>query len=348
MITAGIDVGSSSVKVVLVRDREVLGRVEEVAVGGADDVLDRLLDRALAEAGVARQTLGGVRVICSGRREPNAAPTGAAAAGSPATGGESNAAPARAAAEGSPAAGGGESNAAPARAAAGSPAAGSGRGSNAAPVPAGAASGAWSVGGSGRGESSAGGAPEGIACAARGAAWIDPGARSVIDVGAEEARAMRVDASGRVVEFGIDERCAAGAGAFLESLAPALGCALDQLGPLALASTRALAIDARCVVFAESEVVALIHGGAAPADIARAVHDAIAARVAALARRVGCRAPFLLIGGVARNVGWVDSLARALATDAIRAADQPEFCVALGAALAAAEGCAGGPARSRR
>jgi benzoyl-CoA reductase subunit D len=175
-----------------------------------------------------------------------------------------------------------------------------------------------------------------ITCAARAAAWLVPGCQTVVDVGAEEARAVRLGPGGRVVDFAVNERCAAGSGAFSEALARALEVSLDELGPLSLGSTRQVTMNAQCVVFAESEVVSMIHDNVAPADIARAVHEAMAARTATIVRRIGLREPAALVGGMARNSGFVDALRRALGLQELTVPRGPEHAAALGAALAAA------------
>jgi benzoyl-CoA reductase subunit D len=170
---------------------------------------------------------------------------------------------------------------------------------------------------------------------AAGVAHILPQARTVIDVGAEEGRAIRVDDRGKVIDFAINERCAAGAGAFTEAMARALEVPLEELGPLSLTSTKAVPMNAQCAVFGESEVVSLIHQKTAKRDIARAVHDAMATRITSMARRVGVEPPVALIGGVAHNPGFVDSLRRDLEVEVL-VPDDPDFVSALGAALLAA------------
>ena len=176
-----------------------------------------------------------------------------------------------------------------------------------------------------------------VGSAARGAAHLFAGARMILDVGAEEGRAIRRDESGRVVDFAVNEKCAAGAGAFTEAMARALEVPIEDLGPLSLKSTQAVPMNAQCAVFAESEVVSMIHNNTPKPDMARAVHDAIASRIISMARKVGYDPPVVLIGGMARNAGFVDALKRGLEIDNLNIPDEPEFCSALGAALAAAE-----------
>jgi len=166
---------------------------------------------------------------------------------------------------------------------------------------------------------------------AKGATVVHPKARTVISVGAEEGRAIRCDERGKVVDFVINEKCAAGAGAFTEAMARALELGVEDLGPLALRSTNAVPMNAQCAVFAESEVVSLVHAGTPKEDISRAIHVAIANRISSMARRTSIESDVVLIGGVARNVGFVESLKAELGMDVFVPQD-PEFVSALGAA----------------
>jgi len=171
---------------------------------------------------------------------------------------------------------------------------------------------------------------------AKGATFLFPQARTVIDVGAEEGRAMRCDQNGRVIDFVINEKCAAGAGAFTESMARALEVSLVEFGRLSFQSTRSIPMNAQCAVFAESEVVSLIHAKTPKADISRAIHDAIADRIISLVRRIGIEKEVVLIGGLACNPGFVDALKRGLEMEILVPEDK-EFVGALGAALVAQE-----------
>ena len=154
----------------------------------------------------------------------------------------------------------------------------------------------------------------------RGANFIFPSARTVIDIGAEEGRVLRIDGQGKVKDFGINEKCAAGAGAFIEAMSRALEVDINTMGELSLKSTRKIPMNAQCTIFAESEVVSLIHQKTSKEDIIKAVHDAIA-----------------LIGGVAKNIGFVDSMNNNLGFDLLIPKEpiSPEFVTALGAALIA-------------
>ncbi len=171
---------------------------------------------------------------------------------------------------------------------------------------------------------------------ARGVAKLFPSARTVVDVGAEEGRAVKIDETGRVQDFAVNEKCAAGAGAFTEAMARALEIPLPELGAFSLTSTQAVPMNAQCTVFAESEVVTLVHAKTPKPDIARAVHDAIADRITSTVRRVGINTDVALIGGLARNIGFVKSLKEDLEMDLLIPPD-PDYIGALGAALIAAD-----------
>jgi benzoyl-CoA reductase subunit D len=173
-----------------------------------------------------------------------------------------------------------------------------------------------------------------VMAAARGAVRVIPSARTVIDVGAEEGRGIKCDARGKVIDFAVNERCAAGAGAFTEAMARALEISLDDLARMALETEEAAPINAQCVIFAESEVVSQIHAKIPKPNICRAIHDGIASRISAMTRRVGIEKDVALIGGVSHNVGFVDSLNKTLGVEVI-IPENPEFIGALGAAITA-------------
>jgi benzoyl-CoA reductase subunit D len=160
-------------------------------------------------------------------------------------------------------------------------------------------------------------------------------ARTIIDIGAEEARAVKCDEKGIMMDFVVNERCAAGAGAFIEAMARALEVKLEEMGPLSLKAERASPINATCVIFGESDVVSLIHRQESKPEIARAIFDAMADRVSSMVYRLGVNPDVVLVGGVAKDVGFVASLKRKLGID-ILIPEYPEFIGALGAALVAA------------
>ena len=177
-----------------------------------------------------------------------------------------------------------------------------------------------------------------VSAGARGAVFMCPSATTVIDVGAEEGRGVKANAQGKVVDFAGNEKCAAGAGAFAESMSRALQLNLKDFGEASLRSERSIPMNAQCTVFAESEVVSLIHSSTPKEDIAKAVLDAVASRVCAMARRVGIDGDVILIGGMVHNPGFGQSLKTALGVDKVLLPDMPEYVSALGAALIATEG----------
>jgi benzoyl-CoA reductase subunit D len=175
-----------------------------------------------------------------------------------------------------------------------------------------------------------------VSADARGVFHQYPSAKTIIDVGAEEGRGIKIDARGKVADFATNEKCAAGAGAFTEAMARALEIQITEFGQLSLKSTKAVPMNAQCAVFAESEVVTLVHAKTPKEDIARAVMDAIASRITSMVSRIGLEKDAVLIGGIAKNIGFVESLKRGLNSDVIVPPD-PEFVGALGAAIIAAD-----------
>ncbi len=169
---------------------------------------------------------------------------------------------------------------------------------------------------------------------ARGIVKLIPTARTVIDVGAEEGRVIKVGANGKVLDFAINEKCAAGTGTFVETISRALEVSVEELSKIALQSTQTLSTNAQCAVFAESEVVSLIHQKTPKPDIARAVMNAVAGRIASIARMVGLDKEVAMVGGMARNAGFVDSLKKSIEMDVLVPED-PDYVGAVGAAESA-------------
>lgn len=172
---------------------------------------------------------------------------------------------------------------------------------------------------------------------ARAVIKLVPSARTIIDVGAEEGRAIKISPEGRVLDFAINEKCAAGTGTFVDTIARALEMPVEEMARISLESTRSIPMNAQCAVFGESEVVSLIHQKTSKQDIARAVHDAIAGRIGSVARIVGLEADVVMVGGVANNIGFVDSLKRDIGME-VKVPEDPDYVSALGAAAAAAAG----------
>jgi benzoyl-CoA reductase subunit D len=169
---------------------------------------------------------------------------------------------------------------------------------------------------------------------AKAGVHLFPKARTIIDVGAEEARAVKCDDKGIMMDFVVNERCAAGAGAFIEAMARALEVKLEEMGPLSLKAERASPINATCVIFGESDVVTLIHRQESKPEIARAIFDAMADRVSSMVHRLGVNPDVVLLGGVAKDVGFIASLKSKLGVDVL-IPEYPEYAGALGAALVA-------------
>ncbi|MBN2563393.1 MAG: CoA activase [Phycisphaerae bacterium] len=254
MITAGIDIGAKTIKVVLMEDGKVLGK--SLVPAGIDTAAatQQALDEALAGAGVGKDNVDRFMVTGTGRKDCTLTDQEITEVGA----------------------------------------------------------------------------------AAKGAVHVLPSCRTVVDVGAEEGRTVRCDGNGKVIDFAYNEKCAAGAGTFAEGMARALQVSLEELGPLSLKSNQAVQMNAQCAVFAESEVVTLIHAKTPREDIARAVLDAVASRIISMIRKVGFEKDVVLIGGVALNPGFVEAMKRGLEMD-VHVPEDPEYVGALGAALAAAK-----------
>lgn len=181
-----------------------------------------------------------------------------------------------------------------------------------------------------------------ITCHAKGVGHLHPGTRTLIDVGGQDAKVIRIDATGAVVDFAMNDRCAAGTGAFLDVISGKLGMSLDDLSALDAGAVEAMggapAINATCVVFAESEVVGLIARGYDRAAVLLGVLRAAAKRIATLARQAGGEPPYVFCGGVARLEAMRGELERALElppeTPLVRGA-HAQFTGAIGAALLA-------------
>lgn len=173
-----------------------------------------------------------------------------------------------------------------------------------------------------------------ITCHAKGAHAIDPSVRTILDIGGQDSKAIRLNDKGDVVDFVMNDKCAAGTGRFLEMMAHTLGVSLDELGQLSLNSKEDIRISSMCTVFAESEVISLIAQNKEPEDIAHGVHVAIAGRAISLLRRVGIEPAVMMTGGVAKNPGIIAVLEEELGQKLV-IADQPEIVGAYGAALLA-------------
>ena len=175
-----------------------------------------------------------------------------------------------------------------------------------------------------------------ITCHGRGAFFFDEAVRTVIDIGGQDSKVIRIDEQGKVLDFAMNDKCAAGTGRFLEVMAAALEVDLENLAALSAQASRATPISSTCTVFAETEVVSLLAGGGERAEIARGLHESIAARTSSLVYRVGLAEKVMMTGGVAKNSAVVQALEERLQV-AITVPPEPQIAGALGAALLAWE-----------
>jgi (R)-2-hydroxyacyl-CoA dehydratese activating ATPase len=175
-----------------------------------------------------------------------------------------------------------------------------------------------------------------IACHARGAAQMFPATRTVVDMGGQDTKAIRLGERGDVLDFCMNDKCAAGTGRFLQSAAAALELDLAELGPTALRGRRPVPISTTCTVFAESEVLSWLARGRRIEDILLGVHRSIAQRSVGLMRRVGVEEEIAFTGGVTRNTAMVSVLEELLGTK-LRISEDSHYMGALGAALFALE-----------
>ncbi len=171
-----------------------------------------------------------------------------------------------------------------------------------------------------------------ISCHGRGAVHMFPETRTVVDMGGQDTKAIRVSATGEIVDFCMNDKCAAGTGRFLGAASAALDIPLDELGPTALQGERPVKISTTCTVFAESEVLSWLGKGKKIEDILLGVHKSIAARSAGLLRRVGIEDEVTFTGGVAKNTAMVATLNERLDLQ-VNVSDDSHYMGALGAAL---------------
>ncbi len=172
---------------------------------------------------------------------------------------------------------------------------------------------------------------------AKAARYFFPEAHTVIDIGAEEAKAVRLDEKGNVADFVTNERCAASAGAYLETMANVMGITIEEMGTLALKSKGDVPINAQCVIFAEHEVGSLLKEQAGLEEICETILSAMASRIVSMMRRIGIKRDVVMFGFPGRNIGLVKAIAKKLNMDNIYVPEEPEFGGAIGAAIRVAE-----------
>jgi (R)-2-hydroxyacyl-CoA dehydratese activating ATPase len=171
-----------------------------------------------------------------------------------------------------------------------------------------------------------------ISCHGRGAVHLFPGTRTVVDMGGQDTKAIRIGPTGDIVDFCMNDKCAAGTGRFLGAVASALDIPLQDLGVIALQSDKPVKITTTCTVFAESEVLSWLGRGKKVEDILLGIHRSMVSRSVGLMRRVGIEREVTFTGGVTRNVGMVRGLNEALGFD-VNVSDEAHFMGAIGAAL---------------
>jgi len=176
-----------------------------------------------------------------------------------------------------------------------------------------------------------------ITCHARGAYWLLPTVRTVLDIGGQDCKAMSLDDKGKVIDFVLNDKCAAGTGRFFEAMARVLDCGLEGLSSLSLQSKSPATITSQCSVFAESEVITLVNEGTELVDIAAGLHNAIANRLHSMLRRIGLVEDVALTGGCAKNEGLVKALEEKLGVSVRKLPEDPQIVGAIGAALIAKE-----------
>ncbi len=171
-----------------------------------------------------------------------------------------------------------------------------------------------------------------IICHAKGSYFEVSGARTVIDIGAQDSKVIRINEKGDVINFVMNDKCAAGSGRFLEVMARVLGIKIERMGPISLRSKKACAITSTCTVFAESETIRLRASGSSIEDLIAGIGKAIATRVAIMGGEIGFEREIVFTGGVARNIGVRKALENVIGLKII-SPGSPQIIGALGAAL---------------
>ena len=175
-----------------------------------------------------------------------------------------------------------------------------------------------------------------ITCHAKGAYFLDPSVRTIIDIGGQDSKVIRLDGEGNVVNFLMNDKCAAGTGRFLELMARTLELSMEEMSQIGLEWKEEIVISSMCTVFAESEVVSLIAQNKSRGDIIHGLNQSVAARTAALCRRLGGEPNYMMTGGVSKNRGVVEAIQRELGVELL-VSDRAQLNGALGAALFALE-----------
>ena len=177
-----------------------------------------------------------------------------------------------------------------------------------------------------------------ITCHGRGIAYLVPDARTIIDIGGQDAKAIQLDKNGVIQKFAMNDKCAAGTGRFLEVMSRVLEIKLDDMADAHFKADAPAAVSSTCTVFAESEVISLLSQGVALNNIVAGVHKSIASKACSLAYRIGLEEKVVMCGGVAQDMGVVDAIEQELKCK-VTVAPNPQITGALGAALLANKSC---------
>jgi predicted CoA-substrate-specific enzyme activase len=172
-----------------------------------------------------------------------------------------------------------------------------------------------------------------ITCHCRGAQWFVPGVSTVLDVGGQDSKGIRIGPNGEVADFAMNDKCAAGTGRFMEIVAEALQVPLSEIGPLSLKSTKLLPFSSTCAAFGRGAAVTMRKEGQSKEDILNGLHAAIAGRVMPLVKKVGIADKFVISGGIGRNVGLVQKIEAKLDGLKVNLPQEPMIVGAVGAAL---------------
>lgn len=175
-----------------------------------------------------------------------------------------------------------------------------------------------------------------LSCHARGVHYLLPSARTVIDIGGQDAKALQISSAGRLMNFVMNDKCAAGTGRFLEVMSRVLDIPITEMGPISAHSTQEVSISSTCTVFAESEVISQLSSNEKVEDIVAGIHRSVAKRVAGMALRIGCEPDVAMSGGVALNSGIVSAMEKELGVPILVHPDC-QLAGAIGAALLAWE-----------
>lgn len=176
-----------------------------------------------------------------------------------------------------------------------------------------------------------------ITCHARGAQYMSPTIRTVVDIGGQDCKVISISEKGKVVEFVMNDRCAAGTGRFFEAMARVLNCGLEGISAIGNQGDPPANITSQCSVFAESEVVTLINEGTELTRIIAGINDSVASRLSAMVRRVGLVEDLAITGGCSKNDGLVRALEKKLGVTVKRLSQDPQIAGAVGAAVIADE-----------